>query len=415
MITRIEVKNFRSFDHFAMELRELNLLIGANASGKSNFIEVFKFIRDFVDTDLKNAVSLQGGEKYFKNFNKKDDESFFKIEFRFDEELEGEKILIKTIRDTYQPTKALYEINFNKVRNLQGCEQNISLYFEQLSTKKIFQLVIEPSEKSFIVVNKEDLEQQVNDLIEYFIPENFNSSSIFYPEEVKTHSILPKLLVSSKFIFLEKFYNTLKNLRVFNIDPQSIKKGNPIYGKAYLEENANNLTVVIKNLFENNEKKEEFLQVISLVLPYIKDIDTEVTWDSSIVLKIKEKFFERNFIPAHLISDGTVNLIALILILFFDERMLTIIEEPDRNVHPKLISAIMELLKETSKEKQLILSTHNPLLLRYVDLDKVIYFSRDKNGYTIPQRLIEKERIEEFCKGELGVDELFIQDLFEVI
>ena len=60
-IRRLKVSNFRSFSEFDIELGDFNVLIGANASGKSNFVEVFRFLRDIRKEGLRNAVALQGG------------------------------------------------------------------------------------------------------------------------------------------------------------------------------------------------------------------------------------------------------------------------------------------------------------------------------------------------------------------
>ena len=46
-----------------------NCLIGANASGKSNFVSIFKFLRDICKSGLDNAISLQGGIEYITNIN----------------------------------------------------------------------------------------------------------------------------------------------------------------------------------------------------------------------------------------------------------------------------------------------------------------------------------------------------------
>ncbi|MEA2694467.1 MAG: hypothetical protein QOJ16_3854, partial [Acidobacteriota bacterium] len=66
-IKKVKVSNFKSFDELEVELRPLNVVVGANASGKSNFIEIFRFLRDIVAFGLENAVSIQGGLEYLKN------------------------------------------------------------------------------------------------------------------------------------------------------------------------------------------------------------------------------------------------------------------------------------------------------------------------------------------------------------
>ena len=62
-IRRLKVSNFRSFNELDVELGDFNVLIGANASGKSNFVEVFRFLRDIRNYGLSSAVAMQGGSE----------------------------------------------------------------------------------------------------------------------------------------------------------------------------------------------------------------------------------------------------------------------------------------------------------------------------------------------------------------
>jgi len=66
-IREIKVSNFKSFKDARIQLGRLTVLIGANASGKSNFVQVFRFLRDIENHDLSNAISLQGGVEYLRN------------------------------------------------------------------------------------------------------------------------------------------------------------------------------------------------------------------------------------------------------------------------------------------------------------------------------------------------------------
>ena len=68
-IKKIKIENFKSFKKLEVDLGGFNVLIGANASGKSNFISIFKFLKDIIDEGLDNAVSMQGGIEYFRNIN----------------------------------------------------------------------------------------------------------------------------------------------------------------------------------------------------------------------------------------------------------------------------------------------------------------------------------------------------------
>src|SRR5437763_1875793 len=66
-ITKIKIANFKSFEALEVDLRPLNIVVGGNAAGKSNFLEVFRFLRDLAAHGLEDAVSLQGGMEYLAN------------------------------------------------------------------------------------------------------------------------------------------------------------------------------------------------------------------------------------------------------------------------------------------------------------------------------------------------------------
>ncbi|HWP30271.1 MAG TPA: AAA family ATPase [Fimbriimonadales bacterium] len=68
-IRKIRISNFKSFENIEVELGDFNILIGANASGKSNFIQVFRFLMDIPTHKLDNAISMQGGVEYLRNIN----------------------------------------------------------------------------------------------------------------------------------------------------------------------------------------------------------------------------------------------------------------------------------------------------------------------------------------------------------
>ena len=68
-IKKIKVSNFKSFKELEIDLNQFNVLVGANAAGKSSFIQIFDFIRDIIKSGLSNAISMQGGVEYLRNLN----------------------------------------------------------------------------------------------------------------------------------------------------------------------------------------------------------------------------------------------------------------------------------------------------------------------------------------------------------
>ena len=64
IVTRMRVKNWRNFKEFDVRLQERQFIVGPNASGKSNLLDVFRFLRDIAKSDgggLQKAVNDRGG------------------------------------------------------------------------------------------------------------------------------------------------------------------------------------------------------------------------------------------------------------------------------------------------------------------------------------------------------------------
>jgi predicted ATPase len=114
-----------------------------------------------------------------------------------------------------------------------------------------------------------------------------------------------------------------------------------------------------------------------------------------------------------LISDGTINITELIVALYFEKNGLTIIEEPGRNIHPYLISKVIDMMKEVSQNKQIIITTHNPEIIKYAGLNNILILSRDENGFSTVTRP-NKKTLKIFLKNEIGIEELYIQNLLRV-
>ena len=70
-LNKIQVKGFKSIKELNLELKALNVLIGANGSGKSNFISVFKLLNQIVEQNLQSFVGLSGGAESFLFFGSK--------------------------------------------------------------------------------------------------------------------------------------------------------------------------------------------------------------------------------------------------------------------------------------------------------------------------------------------------------
>ena len=64
MLTRIEIDGFKSFENFGMDVGPLTVILGPNASGKSNLFDAIRLLSRLADTDLRTAVTDLRGEPH---------------------------------------------------------------------------------------------------------------------------------------------------------------------------------------------------------------------------------------------------------------------------------------------------------------------------------------------------------------
>ncbi len=209
----------------------------------------------------------------------------------------------------------------------------------------------------------------------------------------------------------------MKNISIYDFDHKLTKKATPITGKLELEEDATNLAIVLKNIIRDDNSKTKLLNLLSVILPFVKNLKIQEYTDKSLIFQIKEQYLKNDnkyIIPSSLISNSTVNIIALLIALYFENEPSTIIEEPERNIHPYLISKIIEMMKEASMNKQIIVTTHNPEMVKYADIESILLISIDKQGFSQISRPYEQEEIKIFFENQIEFEELYVKNLLSI-
>jgi len=202
-----------------------------------------------------------------------------------------------------------------------------------------------------------------------------------------------------------------RGMKVYDFDPRLLKRAVPIMGKTDLEKDGSNLAIVIKKIIEDPGRKDLFTRLLHEVLPFVDDVAVEKFMDMSMFLKMREVYNRERYLPASMVSDGTINICAILIALYFEERPVTIIEEPERNIHPYLISKLVEMLKDASQKKQVLVTTHNPEMLKHVNVEDILLITRDPEGFSKASRPANRQEIREFLAQEIGIEDLFVQNL----
>jgi hypothetical protein len=225
-----------------------------------------------------------------------------------------------------------------------------------------------------------------------------------------------KLLIETPYFLALPPMKYFDDILVYDFDPRLPKRATPITGSNELEEDGCNLAIVLKSILEDDRKKEKFKNLISDILPFVKGFGVEKFMDKSLFFTIKERYNKDVYLPASLLSDGTITITALLIALFFEknpyrEKSFVIFEEPVRNIHPSLISKIVGLMKEVVDQKQIIVTTHNPQIVKHADLEDIMLISRNDAGFSVVSRPIDREDVITFLEHEIGIDELFVKGL----
>ena len=415
-LQNIKVQNFKSFQNIDLTFGDLNVIIGANASGKSNFVQIFNFLSDIRKHGLDNAISLQGGIEFVRNFKIGANANIiFEIKVRFPRPVflryplrrNMGRIQIKsfTYRFEIKPGKRSgYKIVNDKAT--LGVQVNLR---EPGIGQKSF-----TSQKSFdgelILSNENNRIKLTNNFSENMDVKLRSLDFLFHRDRIPSKSLL---LETFEFrYFLEpQVMDFLDEMAIYDFDPKLAKRAVPLRGKVELENDGSNLAVVLKNVLENRDSRRKLSNLLSYLLPFVDSINIEKFADKSILFKLKETYYKNQTLPSSLISDGTINITALILALYFQDNKITFIEEPERNIHPSLMIKIIELMKEASQIGQIMVTTHNPELVRYAGIENIFLVSRDSDGFSNIIRPSEVEEVRDFLKNDMEIGELYIQNL----
>jgi len=416
-IQHIYVENFKSFSRLDLGLSQFHVVIGSNAAGKSNFISIFKFLRDIAKYGIVNAIAMQGGSEYLQNTKIGPLQDLrINVVFQPDHNLD-----VLELQDTdsrllaIQSCLSSYEFALHFAPRGDGfsiTKDRIILGCEVFSCKRENKHSIDKQSVGHGEIRVTSEGGKITYAVD--LPEGCSLSEKDIMPLCLRGKHLPEqtLLLETPYAFPlthgEKFFD---RIAVYDIDPKLMKKGVAITGKRELEEDAGNLALVLKNIIGDPEKKRKFSNLLRDVLPFIEDFSVEKFMDISLVLTLREKYTKNHDFPSPSLSDGTMTIFALIIALYFEDKPFIIIEEPVSHIHPFLVARVISMMKESSKRKQVMITTHTTEVVKHASLEHLILISRDSEGFSVLSRPADKEEVRTFLENEIGIEELYVQNL----
>ena len=351
-LSRILIKGFKSIKECELDMKNINVLIGANGAGKSNFISIFEMLGRVLARELSFYVQRKGVNPL----------------------LYSGKEITSSITAKFDYGALAYYFD------LEWTEQD-SLYFR---------------------------EEQVNVNGIDILSEGGHSESraISAIRNAGVHIAIPQnILIPNWRVY--QFHNTSPSSR--------IKAENNVADCETLLHDASNLAAFLYRLQENySASYKKILRAIQRIAPYIKDFELKPKEQNNeqIILRWKQKDYDGILTPSQL-SDGTLRFICLATLLLQPEKLqpsIIVIDEPELGLHPYAMSLFAELVKKTAQRKQIILATQSAELLDHFEVEDVIVVDRTINGSEFKR--LDAVKLTAWLDDDYSLGELWNKNLF---
>jgi predicted ATPase len=364
-IDHIEIAGFKSVARLRLEhLQPYSVFAGPNGSGKSNLMDALAFVSDIIELGAAKAI------KHAKGFQQI---HCYKLPRK------SAQIFEFDIQTTMQDQKLTYNLKIHEMEKTPVVEEHLTVDGKTLLSRK-----------------KGDAHIFLNDYGSKFPIE------IFPPDMsalMLTQATLP-------------LYRYLTNIKVFRFDPIGAKEpdGSSADG-IELDSHGHNLATMLATLEKNEDFRSQVMDWMSLLVPGMEQVSTEPQrLNGGTVIKFKEEGTKALF-PANLISDGTIYALCIMTAVLSRAGGLgiTLIEEPDRGLHPKGIEALVDLMRENaSPEHPVFVTTHSESLVRASKVEE-LWLVNKVDGKTVSKNAARSSA----DLGQLNLDTAWLMNLFD--
>ena len=385
-IPRIEylrVQNYRALRDLELKnITPLTVFLGPNGSGKSTIFDVFAFLSECFQFGLRRAWDKRGR---FRELRTRGVEEPIIIELKYRE----------------HPQSPIITYHLAIAENIKGPYITEEwLQWRRGQTGQPFRF-LNFKEGSGQVITGEMPDEQDDR-----VSEQLTSPEMLAVNTLGQFAKHPRVSALRQFItgwYLS--YLTADHTR-----------GTPEAGpQERLSATGDNLPNVIQYLKEQYpEQLEKILYTLSRRIPRLERIDANIMLDGRLLLQVKDAPFEQPIL-AKFASDGTLKMLAYLTVLYDpDPSELIGIEEPENQLHPRLLPELAGECREATTNSQLMVTTHSPFFVDALRPEEVWVLYRDENGYTQAKRTADMRGIKEFIEQGALLGNLWTENYFEV-
>lgn len=327
-LRRVILKGFKSINSMDLELRALNVLIGANGAGKSNLVSFFKMLNEMMGGRLQQYIAATGRAQSLLHFGPKVTPQ---VEARLEFEVENGL-------DTYA-LRLFHAVGDTLIF------ADESLSFLQTGYTKPKLLPLGSGHQETRLAQEADRGEPTAKVFRHLL----NRCRVYH------------------------FHDTSPTARV----RQYCYLGD----NRWLMPDAGNLAAFLRRLREESATAyQRIVSTIRLIAPFFDDFEIEPPGTGSdVILNWREKGSDQVFGP-HQLSDGTLRAICLITLLMQPENELPeliIVDEPELGLHPYALNVIAALFKRAAHHTQLLVGTQSSSFLDNFDAEDVVVVHRE--------------------------------------
>jgi predicted ATPase len=358
-LEHVEIKGFKSINYLNLDMKPINILIGANGSGKSNFISLFTFLRNLSEGKLRTYVEKNGFANTFFHFGAKNTPS---IEINIDVGFNG------------------YHVKF-----VHGTDEDSLVFADEYCT-------IKSSTKQWSVKGKKG-----------------------------ESGLLPGAEAASAHV-KQYTRDYLQECRVYHFHDTSptagFKQASDLDASDYLYSNASNLAAFLYRLKTSKAKRylKSYLDIVDTVRtvsPYFHDFYLEprgVKGQEKILLKWTHRDHEAPF-SANQLSDGTARFVCMATLFLMPPSLRPksiVLDEPELGLHPAALEVLAELVKSVSKENQVICSTQSVTFANQFEANDFIVVDQEKGASSFKRVDLKDlgDWLEDYAMGDIWTKNL---------
>lgn len=348
----LSVKGFLSIGEIdKLLIGSVNVLVGANGSGKSNFIQSFEFLRSVRNGTLQQYTATRGGAEKMFFFGSKTTKTI-EFEISFSDSTNGYRVKFGPTDDDKLSIKS-----------------EICWYWDKRYSSPLERILTSKGGEAAI-------SQQSASEIGKYVRQHLESWRVYHFHDTSSSSPMKKTA-------------DINDNRFYRPD------GSNIAPYLYLLKKT------------NSNAYSHICSTIRKIAPFFRDFHLEPLRLNPDKIKLEWLHAKsENYFDASSLSDGTLRFICLaVLFLQPKDQMPSVIlvDEPELGLHPSAIHLLYSMIRSASTNVQVIISTQSPILLDYFDPSEVLV-AEQIDGSTKLSRLDPltlKEWLEDYSLGEL--------------